>query len=203
MEDIKGNISQNLVLLRKSRKLTQQELAANFNYSDKAISRWETGESLPDISVLLSVCEFYGVDFEWLIRSHDDAPPPRAQNKDTGLKVATILLFATFMFAIAVVVFVYGLLRNDVAVWTAFIWALPPSCLFAFFMSRKWWRGPSQYIMLSCTVWTMLAAIYAQALFALDSSIWYIFLLGIPVQVMIILFSYISKHSAQPAPRQK
>lgn len=203
MEDIKGNISQNLVLLRKSRKLTQQELAANFNYSDKAISRWETGESLPDISVLLSVCEFYGVDFEWLIRSHDDATPPRAQNKDTGLKVATILLFATFMFAIAVVVFVYGLLRNGVAVWTAFVWALPPSCLFAFFMSRKWWRGPSQYIMLSCTVWTMLGAIYVQALFALDVSIWYIFLLGIPVQVMIILFSYISKHSAQPAPRQK
>ena len=57
--------------------------------------------------------------------------------------------------------------------------------------------------MLSCAVWTMLAAIYAQTLFSLDSSLWYIFLLGIPVQVMIVLFWYISKHGAQYAPREK
>lgn len=45
MEDIKKNISDNLILLRKTQKLTQQELASEFHYSDKAVSRWETGVS--------------------------------------------------------------------------------------------------------------------------------------------------------------
>ena len=77
MEDIKKNISVNLAMLRKSRKITQQKLAADINYSDKAVSRWEVGDSLPDIGVLLELCEYYGVDFEWLIHSHEEAPKPR------------------------------------------------------------------------------------------------------------------------------
>ena len=53
MEDVRKNIVSNLILLRKTNKMTQQELAKALNYSDKAISRWEVGESLPDIGVLL------------------------------------------------------------------------------------------------------------------------------------------------------
>ena len=56
MENIKETIAKNLVELRKSHKLTQSALAEKLNYSDKAISRWEHAETLPDIETLCKVC---------------------------------------------------------------------------------------------------------------------------------------------------
>ena len=64
MENVKQNISKNLIMLRKNKKMTQKDVAKEFNYSDKAVSRWEIGESMPDIDVLLKICDFYGVNFD-------------------------------------------------------------------------------------------------------------------------------------------
>ena len=52
---IKNIVAKNLIELRKSRNLTQSELAEMLNYSDKTISKWENGDSLPDISVLAAL----------------------------------------------------------------------------------------------------------------------------------------------------
>jgi len=55
MEEIKDFnkiIGHNLLKLRKNMKLTQMEVAEKFNYSDKSISKWEKGESLPSVDVL-------------------------------------------------------------------------------------------------------------------------------------------------------
>ena len=54
MEDIKNTIATNIAELRKTNKLTQLELAEKLNYSDKAISKWERGEAVPDVAVLIS-----------------------------------------------------------------------------------------------------------------------------------------------------
>ena len=66
MEDIKLIIAQNIVSLRKKHDLTQAELAEKLNYSDKAVSRWEHGDTLPDINVLYQLCDFYGIDMNTL-----------------------------------------------------------------------------------------------------------------------------------------
>lgn len=47
--------------LRESRKMTQAQLAEKLNVSDKAISKWETGRGLPDISLLESLAGALGV----------------------------------------------------------------------------------------------------------------------------------------------
>ena len=52
MDTLKYRIATNITELRKAHNLTQAELAARLNYSDKSISKWERGESLPDIGVL-------------------------------------------------------------------------------------------------------------------------------------------------------
>ena len=67
-ENIKDIIAANLVELRKSKKMTQSEVAEKLNYSDKAISRWEHADSLPDIETLCKVCEIYVVKFEYLLQ---------------------------------------------------------------------------------------------------------------------------------------
>ena len=65
--DIKENLAQNLAYYRKGVALTQAELAEKLNYSDKAVSKWERGESVPDLYVLKQLADFYGVTIDSLI----------------------------------------------------------------------------------------------------------------------------------------
>ena len=57
MKDLKDIIAHNLVRLRQQAGLTQLKLAEKLNYSDKAVSKWEMGESIPDILVLIQLAE--------------------------------------------------------------------------------------------------------------------------------------------------
>jgi transcriptional regulator with XRE-family HTH domain len=61
MKDIKSVTADNICSLRSAQGMTQAELAGILNYSDKAISKWERGESLPDVSVLKQIAEVFGV----------------------------------------------------------------------------------------------------------------------------------------------
>ena len=56
-ENVKEIIAANLCALRKENKLTQQQLAEKLNHSDKAVSRWENAETLPDIETLCKICD--------------------------------------------------------------------------------------------------------------------------------------------------
>jgi transcriptional regulator with XRE-family HTH domain len=66
MANVKETVRENLVKLRKEHKWTQMELAEKIGYSDKAISRWETGEVNPDIETLDKLAELYEVDISVL-----------------------------------------------------------------------------------------------------------------------------------------
>ena len=70
MENIKEIISNNIIMLRKQKNLTQLELGEAIHYSDKAISRWEKGESLPDIETLQLLSETLDVPLTYLFEEH-------------------------------------------------------------------------------------------------------------------------------------
>jgi len=61
MNDIKQTIADNLVGYRKKAGLTQQQLAEKLNYSDKAVSKWERAEAIPDVVVLKTIADIYGI----------------------------------------------------------------------------------------------------------------------------------------------
>ena len=46
---------------RKEKKLTQAQLAERLNITDRAVSKWETGKSMPDSSIMLELCEILGI----------------------------------------------------------------------------------------------------------------------------------------------
>ena len=199
MEDVRKNIVSNLILLRKANKMTQQELAKALNYSDKAISRWEVGESLPDIGVLLRVCEIYGVDFDWLIHRHDDAPTiGKKRSEGLGPRMAIVFLLATFCYAVATIIFVYNRVVHNGSVWMAYIWATPASLSFAAAFSRRWWNGITTAILISLDMWSILTSVYLHFLATVNENIWPIFLLGVPVQVIFVLFEYIRRRGVKP-----
>ena len=72
MNDLKETISKNITKLRKEKKLTQFAFANKLNYSDKAISKWERGESIPDIITLKQIADFFGVTVDYMLTKHEN-----------------------------------------------------------------------------------------------------------------------------------
>ena len=71
MENIREIISQNITHLRKEKNLTQVELAKKINFSDKAISRWEKGEVVPDIETIYALSEIFEVPVSAILEKKD------------------------------------------------------------------------------------------------------------------------------------
>ena len=188
MKNIKDIISSNLVLLRKSKNLTQKDLAEKLNYSDKAVSRWELSESLPSIDTLVMLCDFYGVDFNWLITEHEDDKIDYVEKKEDTkgyIKVLIAILSVVCCFTIATIVFVYNQMMNNTIFWQVFIWALPVSFGAVTICSQRWWDRLYTTIFASCTMWTLILSIFLSLL--VKTNAWPLFLLGFPVQVIIVL----------------
>ena len=79
MVDLKPVIAQNITALRQSHKMTQIELAEKLNYSDKAVSKWERGESIPDVIVLKTIADLFGVSLDYLLEEDHEHKPAEPQ----------------------------------------------------------------------------------------------------------------------------
>lgn len=186
MKPIKQIIAKNLVDLRKSNKLTQLELAEKLNYSDKAISRWEQGETLPDIDVLCQIAELYQVPFEYLFRENENFEA--MSKKERTNKVTITLLAVSLVWFLATIIFVYFNIILNQNVWKVFIWAVPVSMAVVLVFHAIWGRRIKKlkYLLLSILVWSFLVSVYIQFI---EYNIWLVFILGAPMQLAIILWS--------------
>ena len=82
MEDLRKIIAENIVALRKSNSMTQIELAQRLDYSDKSVSKWERGESIPGVVVLKQIADIFGVTVDYLITdTHVDNNAPSLEVK--------------------------------------------------------------------------------------------------------------------------
>lgn len=63
--------SEKLLVLRKSKGLTQEELAEQFHVSRQAIAKWESGQSYPDISNIIVISEFFKVTVDHLVKDNN------------------------------------------------------------------------------------------------------------------------------------
>ena len=59
--------NENLKYLRKEAKLTQEQLAEKLNVSRQAVTKWESGQSLPDIQNLKEMADMFGVTMDALV----------------------------------------------------------------------------------------------------------------------------------------
>lgn len=64
-------LGQKISELRKKQKMTQDELAEKMNVSAQAVSKWENDLSIPDITVLIELSEFFGVSLDSLLKNKD------------------------------------------------------------------------------------------------------------------------------------
>lgn len=74
--------------LRKEKALTQEQLAEKFGVSGRTVSRWENGNNMPDISLLVELADFYDVDIRDIIDGERKSEDMNKEMKDTLVKVA-------------------------------------------------------------------------------------------------------------------
>ena len=83
LEELKLITASNIINLRTRAGLTQAELGAKLNYSDKTISKWERAEAIPDAFVLKQMGEIFGVTVDNLLSSHDEWKPIPTEEPET------------------------------------------------------------------------------------------------------------------------
>ena len=200
MKTIKELVPQNLVALRKKNNLTQIELAEKINYSDKAISRWEKGEVMPNYEILEQLAEIYQIPFTYFFEEHELESNKATSQKETNIYIAAILSMILVVWTVVVVAFFIIKNLTNVYYFMLFVWAAPLTILAIKFGMAKWFKDRFYIITSSLLFWTTLLAIYFQ-LFKLN--LWSIFLLGIPVQLTIILIDFIKKIRNPKLAKQK
>lgn len=201
MEDLKIIVGRNLSALRKRHKLTQLELAEKMNYTDKAVSKWEQGSTLPDLETLKELCDFYGVTLDYLTDKNNILSPRYDSTKQKVVFVNHIIitcLLGAIVWMGATIAFIYPLifLHAKSSYWPIFIWAVPASAIvmqFGNFLYFK--RKIVTLIAVSILIWSTLTCIFIHFMFFSNqgSNLWPIFILGIPMQVIIVLWFVIRK----------
>ena len=74
--------------LRKEKELTQEQLAEQFGVSSRSVSRWENGNTMPELGILVELAEFYAVDIKEIIDGERKSENMKKEEKETLRKVA-------------------------------------------------------------------------------------------------------------------
>lgn len=196
MNQIETNISKNIKELRVASGMKQSELGEKIAYSDKTISKWENGSSVPDIVALGAVADLFGITVDDLIRENAadklinrEKKPSANQSND----IVMLCLSVLSVFTIAVTVYVAFLIIKKVVFWQVFIWAIPVSAYLCAKYNKahgniKWVNT----VLLSLICWGLIVAAYLQIL---SYNLWPIFFIGVPIEAMIIVSTLFSKTS--------
>ena len=198
-EKIKVQIGQNIAAHRKRFGLTQLALAQKLNYSDKAISKWERGESLPDVTTLAAIAEQFEISISELLSDPDALPEntgavqkamgrvvektlKRKANRNIILGLSSLLVW--FLALLTFVVLVSIPLPYS---WLSFLFAIPSDAIVMLSLRSAWRDFRWNRVLISTIMWGTLACVFAVLALAYRP-LWLIFLLGIPGQVAILLW---------------
>lgn len=187
MSNIREVVSNNILKLRKANNLTQIELAKKVNFSDKAVSRWEKGEVLPDLETLEKLSEVFNVPLSQIIE-----PQSKIEQNKTPTKNEMIFqaLLICILWTFCTVFFIYLFIIEKTIYWQVFTLAIPITLSVVLIANRRNGNFVFRTIMLSFITWTALSSIY---LHFLHLNLWLIFLIGVPIQAAIISLYFIYK----------
>ena len=189
----------NLIKLRTGRGLTQAELGAMLNYSDKTISKWERGEAIPDAYVLTQLAEIFGVTVDALLSPPGrwQPPEPEKEQEHSYSTRAIIAIAVIGVWTLALSAFV-ALWLAHIICWQIFVVTLPVSIL--------------TYLVLICVFdqkqhLQAVVAVFVLSLFVMlyllfwHSNPWQIFLIAILAEVLVALSFRVRKRPRRGAPK--
>ena len=202
-EKLKRQLGANIAAYRKRAGLTQLGLAEKLNYSDKAVSKWERGESMPDVLTLTQLAELFDITVNDLLIDPDALPEQtgpvervvgKAVEKTLKRKAdkkIILLLCSVLVWFVALLAFVVAFSLNVPNKWQsfmAFVYAVPVNSIVAVSLNSAWRDFRKNKLFVSGIVWGSLLSIYLSLLIFLHVNIWMLFLLGIPGQAAVLLW---------------
>ena len=194
-EELKMQLGSSIANLRRQAGLTQAELAEKLSYSDKAVSKWERGESMPDVVTLMQLAELLGTDLNTVAgfaapEQAQDAPeekpvPKHRRLADHGViqKLSSILVWFVALF-VYVVADAFGAADP----WMVYVAALPANAIVLLSLRSAWHVYNWNKVLISMIMWGSLVFIFLVILLSWQVNVWRIFLLGALGQAAIVLW---------------
>lgn len=186
LKEFKEVVAQNIYYLRTKNHLTQYELGEKLNYSDKAISKWERAEGMPDAYIISKMSELFGVTVDYMLTPHSEQdkkvetrPIKKVKRIVSNIVSAGILFIALFIFSIVTMVSDY-----KEFFWQIFIYAIPVVVVYRIIFNSVWFRAKNVFLLTSILLWSLIASIYVAIA---NWSLWIIFIIGLPLQVIVFL----------------
>ncbi|MBQ8291508.1 MAG: helix-turn-helix transcriptional regulator [Clostridia bacterium] len=192
VNEINRRLAKNLIYYRKAAGLTQAELAEKINYSDKSVSKWEQGNGVPDIYILMQLASLYGITLNDLVGEEGEKIAIDTKRKNRGLHVLIMLLSCGIVWLVATSAFVLlQLICPSRVWWVAFLYAVPINAILLVVYASIWKYRTLNFIAISAIVWTTLTCIFITGILLGGSAekLWFVFLIGVPLQIMEIFWA--------------
>lgn len=191
MEDIRLILADNLTKLRKKHKLTQVELAHQLGFSDKSISKWEQGDTIPDIETIKKIADLYGVSVDSLLedKPQEDEIDTKERKRIMTNKIIITFLAVTVVWTSSIVLFTIVNILYNAYYWQSFVWALPASSIIILIFNSIWGKKRYNYLIVSILLWTLCLSVHLQFL---NYTLWLLYIVAIPAQIAIILASQLT-----------
>ncbi|GHV01252.1 hypothetical protein FACS1894211_10600 [Clostridia bacterium] len=181
-EQVKNTIAANIARLRRQLNLTQAELAEKLNYSDKAVSKWERAEGIPDVYILVQMSEIFGVTVDGLLsETPEQKPAPRKPSAKVRALVPVMSALALFFIATTVFSLLTMLSVHVRDLWLLFVYVLPGAAIIFTIFSAVWDKSFSTALAVSALIWSLALCLFLT--FTLENK-YLFFIIALPLQVL-------------------
>ena len=192
MENNKRIVANNIIACRKAAAMTQAELADKLNYSDKAVSKWERADAIPDVFVLKQIADLFGKTVDYMITDHgDENVVIKPKKYDLRRRRNMIsLLSSALVWCIATIIFVVFLLipKEYDKTWLVFVWAIPVTAIVQIVFSCLWYSRFRIALATSVFIWSTFLGVCLSVPYY---RIWVLLLIAVPMQIIVALwFTY-------------
>lgn len=189
-------VASNIVYYRKKYSLTQLQLAEHLNYSDKAISKWERGDALPDAYTLQRLADFFGVtlnDFLTIGRKPREPLTIKARILISALSAGLVWLIATALFIILL------LINEEYSsfAWKFFIYAIPLSSIILLIFSLLWGNNKLSFLFFSTLSVGVVTSVYL-SVFEIFPQAWLLFVALVPIELLGLFAFFLRKIRKTP-----
>lgn len=195
MKDLKEVIAENLIRLRQQAGLTQLQLAEMLNYSDKAVSKWERGESIPDLRVLIQLADIYHITLDDIVREQSEKViKPRLNLFKRHFLITLLSVGLVWVIATGVFMILYYITAVSEYAYFAYIVAPFVSAIVFTVFSSIWYSRLVLAIAASAIVWSIALIVHMfTATFGGNVELWPFYVVAAGVQVMIIVWFILRK----------
>ena len=192
LNELKLVSASNIIKLRTNASMTQAELGAALNYSDKTISKWERGEAIPDAFVLTQMSELFGVSVDYILSSHDkwEAPAEQGEEPDHNYSAGVIIAIAVIGVWTAALTAFVTLWLFDIIWWRIFVIALPVAILTYMILICVFKKKKHLQYVIAAFVLSLFIMLYCLIPGAYP---WQLFLIAIPAEIIVFLSCNINR----------